>query len=318
MINSIFNIKDNNDFEKIAIDVFQYQAKNNKVYNKYLENLKINIKEIQKIDDIIYLPILLFKTHAVKIKKDYEIIFESSGTTIDKKSQNYVHKLDIYEKSIIKNFEYFFGDITKYNIIGICPNYKNNKNSSLLYMINHLIKKSQNDISSFLESNKEDLKSLINKSSKTTILFGTSSFLMKLAESNKQNLENCVIIETGGNKGLSKDLTKKEMYDFLEKKLNPKYIYSEYGMAELISQAYALKQNKFKTPPWMKIKIRNINNPFQILKDNQTGGINIIDLTNYENCSFIQTDDIGRQNNNTFEILGRYENSMARGCSMLN
>ena len=108
------------------------------------------------------------------------------------------------------------------------------------------------------------------------------------------------------------------MYDFLEKKLNPKYIYSEYGMAELMSQAYALKQNKFKTPPWMKIKIRNINNPFQILKDNQTGGINIIDLTNYENCSFIQTDDIGRQNNNTFEILGRYENSMARGCSMLN
>ena len=185
-------------------------------------------------------------------------------------------------------------------------------------MINHLIKKSQNEISSFLESNKEDLKSLIKKSSKTTILFGTSSFLMKLAESNKQNLGNCIIIETGGNKGLSKDLTKKEMYDFLEKKLNPKYIYSEYGMAELMSQAYALKQNKFKTPPWMKIKIRNINNPFQILKDNQTGGINIIDLTNYENCSFIQTDDIGRQNNNTFEILGRYENSMARGCSMLN
>jgi len=321
MINSIFDIKNNNDFEKTAIDVFQYQAKNNKVYKKYLDNLKIKINEIKEIKDIIYLPIILFKSHDIKIKNDYEIVFTSSGTTSKTKSRNYIHKISMYEKSVIKNFEYFFGDIKQYTFIGVCPDYNKNKNSSLLYMINQFIKKSQNNISSFLNEKIEPLESLIlksNENKKTTILFGTSSFLINLAESNNTNCQNCIIIETGGDKGIKKNLTKKEMYAFLKEKLKPKCIYSEYGMAELMSQAYALKQNQFKTPPWMKIKIRNINNPFNILKDNQTGGINIIDLSNWSNCSFIQTDDIGRQNNNIFEILGRYDNSMSRGCSMLN
>tara|TARA_B100001750_G_scaffold25836_1_gene17190 strand:- start:145 stop:1110 length:966 start_codon:yes stop_codon:yes gene_type:complete len=321
MINSIFNINNNNDFKKIALDIFKYQAKNNKVYKNYLQHLDINSDKVRKINDIIYLPIILFKSHEVKIQNEYDVIFRSSGTTNKKKSNNYIYQLSLYNETIIKNFEYFFGDIKQYTFIGVCPEYKHNKQSSLLYMINQFIKKSQNQLSSFCNNNFEIIDNLILQSykiKKTPILFGISSLLMELAEKNNKNYQNCIIVETGGSKGLKQEITKDEMYKFLKQKLKPKYIYSEYSMTELMSQAYALKQNQFQTPPWMKIKIRNINNPFDILKDNKTGGLNIIDLANYNTCSFIQTDDIGRQNNNIFEIFGRYDNSMARGCSMLN
>jgi len=320
--NDIFKIKDENAFEKIALQIFNYQAINNIVYKNYLEHLRIIPKNIKNIYDIPFLPISFFKTQKV-ISGNFvpEIIFQSSGTTGVNRSCHYIKNTNIYKESFIKSFELFYGDIKNYCLLALLPSYLEREGSSLIYMIKFLIEKSQNKKSGFYLNNTDELLQKLKeleKSHQKTILFGVSFALISLAEKKRLTLKNTIVMETGGMKGMHKELTKEELHNLLKFKFGINCLHSEYSMTELLSQAYSKENGEFYTPPWMKILIRDINDPFSYIGKKQSGGINIIDLANIYSCSFIETEDIGRLNNNgSFEVLGRLDNSVKRGCNLL-
>ena len=317
--NQIFNISSDNDFEKMAVEIFNFQYKNNKIYKKYCDLLKINPKNVKKITEIPFLPISFFKSHQVYCGDELpDIKFTSSGTTGMVTSSHFVKDINIYKQSFIKGFELFYNNIKDYVVIGLLPSYLKREGSSLIYMVDRLIKLSGNKDSGFFLNEFNEIESIIKRyqSHKKILLIGVSYALLDFAEQNHPDLSSCIVMETGGMKGKRKEMPKSELHQILKKGFNVNAIHSEYGMTELLSQAYALSDGKFKTPSWMKVLTRETNDPFSYTQG-KTGGLNIIDLANVYSCSFIATQDLGKVHHNYFEVLGRFDNSDIRGCNLL-
>ena len=316
----IFNVDDKN-FEQIAFEVFKFQYINNNIYKSYCDLLKKTPSNIGDISSIPFLPISFFKSHSVICTKKYDKVFHSSGTTNENLSKHYVSDIHIYEQSFLKNFIDNYGDPKDYVILGLLPNYMENKNSSLIYMVNNLIELSEsNDSGFFLKEYDfiiEKMKSLARENKKI-ILVGVSYALLDLTESKNLNFENTIIIETGGMKGRRREMIKKELHETLKERTGLKKIHSEYGMTELLSQAYSKGDGIFSCPNWMRVFIRDINDPNFLYSNNKSGGINIIDLANINSCSFIATEDMGSlHKNGNFEIMGRIDHTDTRGCNLL-
>lgn len=320
--NSIFNSNSEKEFNTHAIEIFNYQYTNNPVYQEFCNHLKIIPSGITTINQIPFLPIAFFKTHQIKSGEfEEQQIFLSSGTTGKNQSKHYVKELSIYEESYQKAFYQFYGEIEEYCVLALLPSYIEREGSSLIYMIDDLIKKSKHSESGFFLENHSEMIEILQENienDQKTILFGVSFALLDLAEQHQIDLKNVIIMETGGMKGRRKELTRTELHSIYKKSFNSSEIHSEYGMTELLSQAYSKGNGIFKTPHWMKIIIRDINDPFATLGNNITGGINVIDLANINSCSFIATQDLGKKiKDNKFEILGRFDNSDLRGCNLL-
>ncbi len=321
-ISNIFNIQSAQMFNEIALETFRFQAKNNLVYKTFLTHLKTNISSIKTLNEIPFLPIPFFKSHRIiSSKKSIQKTFLSSGTTGSVQSKHLITNLKVYEESYLTGFEYFYGNIENYTVLALLPSYLERDGSSLVYMVNDLIKKSKKPRSGFYLDNFDELKQhLIELESKNekTLLIGVSFALLDLVEKYKFNLKNSIIMETGGMKGRRKELIREELHSQLCEGFGTQIIHSEYGMTELLSQAYSKGNGVFKCPPWMKVLIRDTEDALSILPEEKSGGINIIDLANINSCSFIATQDLGKTYpNNTFEVLGRFDNSDIRGCNLM-
>ena len=318
-INKIFNCTNYATFEKLALEIFDFQMENNLTYAAYAA-LILRGKNPENINEIPFLPLEFFKTEQIICKGQViEEIFLSSGTT-GEQSKHLVSNIELYKSSYQKTFQLFYGDITDYCILALLPSYKEREGSSLIYMVDDLIKKSKHPQSNYYLNNYEELattlKELESKKQKT-ILFGVTYALLDLAEEFPQKLERTIIMETGGMKGQRKELLKEEIHSILKHSFATENIHSEYGMTELLSQGYSKGNNIFKTPPWMKILTRDVNDPLSIIS-NKTGGINVIDLANIYSCPFIATQDLGKTfTDGSFSVLGRFDNSDVRGCNLL-
>jgi hypothetical protein len=318
----IFETLTANKFKELTLRIFHYQSVNNVVYADFIKKLGINSAEVKSIDQIPYLPIQFFKTHQIISGNDtVQEVFLSSGTTGLTQSKHFVTNTNLYVSSFTMGFEYFYGAIETYTILALLPNYLEQKNSSLVFMVNELIKKSNTKESGFYLNNLEELSYKLiklDKKGKKVMLIGVSYALLDLIELNKFNLKNTIVLETGGMKGRRKEMIKEELHQVLCKGFGLEEIHSEYGMTELLSQAYSHGNGIFKTPPWMKIVIRDAEDALQILPVEKAGGMNVIDLANFNSCSFIATQDLGKTHKNqTFEILGRFDNSDIRGCNLM-
>ncbi|SDG88864.1 LuxE/PaaK family acyltransferase [Psychroflexus sediminis] len=317
-----FTIKSEKEFEEAALNLFQKQVESNIAYKEFCKHLNVNRHEVTSLKAIPFLPIQLFKTHEVKTGHfTPEITFLSSGTTGQVQSQHHVKNLSLYEESFTKTFNYFYGDIEEFVVLGLLPSYLEREGSSLIYMVDHFIKKSKHKESGFYLNELDQLgKTLIelDKSGKKIVLIGVSFALLDLVEKRSFKLKNTIVVETGGMKGRRKEMIRQELHDILSKGFGVDDIHSEYGMTELLSQAYSKGQSKFECPPHMKILIRDTEDPFHYLNQGKTGGINVIDLANENSCAFIATQDLGKQiNSKEFEILGRFDQSDIRGCNLL-
>lgn len=319
----IFNINSETDFTQKVIAIFHFQYNNNVIYKKWVDLLKINPHAVTKIAQIPFLPIQFFKTHEIisTSKNETSIVFTSSSTTSQTPSKHIVNDVEIYEKSFIKGFERFYGNIKDYCVLALLPGYLERQGSSLVYMCDRLIKESNHPLSGFFLHNKDGLIDNITQlkqAKQKTLLMGVSYALMDLADLNIELNEHFIVMETGGMKGTRKELLKEELQAYLKKGFNIKNIHSEYGMTELLSQAYSLGEGRFNAPPWMRFLIREVTDPLTIKTDHKTGGINVIDLANINSCSFIATQDLGRINEKgELELMGRYDNSDVRGCNLM-
>ena len=306
-------------FEMISLEVFRFQAQNNSVYKKYLAFLKIDVASIKTLNAIPYLPIALFKSHEVICKPNKRAVIYTSSGTGGTQSKHIVHDLSVYEESFIKGFEYFYGSIKEYTILALLPSYLERKGSSLLYMCEKMIGISEKKESGFYLNEHEllfeTLKKLERKNRKT-LLIGVSFGLLDFTDKYKMKLKNTLVMETGGMKGRRKELIREELHQTLARGFNQKEIHSEYGMTELLSQAYSRGNKRFECPPWMQVSCRDTNDPLSNGK--KSGGLNIIDLANVYSCSFIATQDLGKiYSNGQFEVLGRFDTSDIRGCNLM-
>ena len=318
----IFSIKNEADFEKICLDTFFYQSRNCKPYCKWIKLLDINVKDIDKIEKIPFLPIELFKTEKIYCSdKKEQIVFSSSSTTGVNQSFHYVSDVDLYEKSFLNSFKLFYGKPEKYTILGLLPSYLERSGSSLVYMVDNLIRQTENPRSGFFLHNHAELFETlcVSRNEKMpTILIGVTYALLDFVEKYLLDFGDLIVIETGGMKGRRKEISRERLHEVFCRGFGVQQIHSEYGMAEILSQAYSRGQGRFLCPPWMKIMIRDVYNPFKILPANASGGINIIDLANRNSCSFIATQDLGKTNiDGSFEILGRLNTNDLRGCNLL-
>ena len=319
---SFLNIKTSENFNHFALKIFNYQYTNCKVYRSYCDLININCSDVKNYKQIPFLPISLFKTTKVKsFKGKSEKKFFSSSTSNDIPSKHYVKSLDLYSKSFMTCFNKFYGKESNYVILALLPSYLERKNSSLIYMVETLIKKSNKKDSGFYLYNYNKLIKTLKKLesiNQKTILIGVSFALIDLIKYKKIKLKNTIVMETGGMKGRQKEISRKELHKLICNGFGIEEVHSEYGMTELLSQAYSTGNGIFKTPPWMKILIRSIDDPLESIGYEKTGGINIIDLANIDSCSFIATDDLGKKlKKGGFEILGRFDNSDLRGCNLL-
>ena len=318
----IFSISSEQDFNKVALEIFNFQYENNPVYRKFSDLLKIDPRQVDFIEKIPFLPIDLFKSHKVLSSKNkIQKTFTSSGTTGSKTSKHHVTDLSIYEQSFNLGFQEFYGDIKDYVVLALLPSYLEREGSSLIYMAQHFIEKSCHPDSGFYLNNLSELQSKLislDKQGQKVLLIGVSFALLDLAENFQFNLKNTIIMETGGMKGRRKEMIREELHSILKKGFGVSAIHSEYGMTELLSQAYSSGNGIFECPPWMRILIRDPEDAQSYLKTNSTGGINVIDLANINSCSFIATQDLGKKSeNNSIEIMGRFDNSDIRGCNLL-
>ena len=325
MKQTIFNIKTESDFQTACLETFLYQYENVEVYRKFVDFLKIDSTAIKEITDIPFLPIEMFKNHLVldqnSVSGDY---FQSSGTTQMTRSKHYIADFSLYEESIYNSFEQFIGKPEDFIFLGLLPNYSENTHSSLIYMVDFLMKKSAKPENGYFLYNHQDLFELLQTlEHKKVILFGVSFALLDFLDTlQSQNLsmspsKNLTVIETGGMKGRKEEMTKDELLKIFQTGFRSERIFSEYSMTELLSQAYSMGGNIYKSPNWMRILVRNTEDPFSYVEDGRTGAINIIDLANRHSCSFIATQDLGRLKDGTFEVLGRIDHSDIRGCSLL-
>lgn len=324
MTPGIFDTTPSN-FKERALETFVFQHQNNPTYRAYCDLLKVNASEVKELHHIPFLPIGLFKTAKVTTGEfEAEAVFESSGTTGSINSKHFVKELALYEKSFRSSFKQFYGNIEEYSILGLLPSYLEKGNSSLVYMVDQLIKESKHPKSGFFLYDHQqlaDILSLNEAIGQKTILIGVTYALLDFAEAFPQNLKHTLVMETGGMKGRKKEISKVEMHDKLQSAFGLSQIHSEFGMTELLSQAYSQKDGIFETPQWMKIMIRDEDDPLHTnpLSEYETiGAINVIDLANRFSCSFIATEDRGKLFcNGSFELLGRIEMSDMRGCSLL-
>lgn len=322
---NIFAINTEAEFLEVCLDVFKFQYENIEVYRKFVDYLNIRPENVTSLAEIPFLPIEMFKNHTVLDKnKTTDFYFQSSGTTQMNLSKHFIADEKLYQESIKKSFEKFIGKPEDFIFLGLLPNYLERQNSSLVYMVDYLIKKSGKPENGYFLYNHTDLFDLLSSvKDKKVILFGVSFALLDFLdtlESQQLSLaesQNLTVIETGGMKGRKEEMTKDELLKILQKGFKTSKIYSEYSMTELLSQAYSLGNNEYESPNWMRILIRNTEDPFSYEKDGRTGAINIIDLANIHSCSFIATQDLGKINQNKFQVLGRIDHSDIRGCSLL-
>lgn len=322
LINKIFEISNEEDFEQIALRIFSFQYEKNYVYRNWCKLMKKDKSNVKTLFDIPFLPISFFKTHNVVSFEDKPIhFFKSSGTTSKETSKHFIHSLEIYERSFTKCFEEFFSNKEEYCFIALLPNYIEQGNSSLVYMIDNLIKESKYKESGFYNGSlKEVIKTLkkCEENKTKTILFGVTYALLDLIEIEKLELKNTIVFETGGMKGRRKEIIREELHKLLCKGFGVKSIASEYGMCELFSQAYSKEEGRFYCPNQMRVLIRDTYDPLSLIGKNKIGGINIIDLANIYSCSFIATEDLGKlYPDNSFELMGRIDNTTTRGCNLM-
>jgi hypothetical protein len=320
--NRIFGQLDERTFNVIALGIFHYQYLKNEIYRRYVDLLKIVPETIVHYSEIPFLPVSFYKTYpVVSGLSEPETCFLSSGTTGQERSRHYVLDLSVYDESLVKGFEGFYGPVEEYTIFALTPDPQQNPDSSLIYMINKWIHKSRSKNSGFYLDRHENLSKLLKEkesSGKKLLLIGLSYALIDFAEKFPIALPDAIIMETGGMKGKRKEMVREELHNYLGERFHCKDIHSEYGMTELLSQAYAKESGRFRTPPWMKVLIRDTNDPLSLLPDGKTGGINIIDLANFNSCSFLSIQDLGKINNDsTFEVLGRFDFSDLRGCNLM-
>ena len=318
----IFSISNQKQFEKIALKIFRYQYDNNKVYHEFCDHLKTEIHKVKTIQQIPFLPIQLFKSHAViSNSNDIEATFCSSGTTGMITSKHLVTDISLYEDSYRNAFSHFYGNIEDYVILALLPSYLEREGSSLVYMVDDLIKRSNNADSGFYLHNHEDLIPkliALDEEGQNVILIGVTYALLDIVEKQKFNLKNTIVMETGGMKGKRKEMIREELHEQLCKGFGVSAIHSEYGMTELLSQAYSLGNGVFECPNWMQILVRDTQDALTYVGNGKTGGVNVIDLANINSCSFIATQDLGKkQTMNTFEVLGRFDTSDIRGCNLM-
>lgn len=332
--NKIFNASFYS-FDRLALELFQFQYLHNNLYRQFVDSVGIDPESVDSITKIPFLPIQFFKTGVIKTT-DFkpQITFESSGTTQTSNSKHYVKNLDLYRSSFTKCFELFYGLEKEWCILALLPSYLERKNSlpagkdsSLIVMTEELIKRSGHPLSGFYLKNNEKLYQTILHNEilqQSTLLIGVTYALLDFIEDYSMQLSHTVIMETGGMKGRREEITRDEVHEAIIKKLGVDKVHSEYGMTEILSQAYSRGKGIFKCPPWMKVLIRSEDDPFSIqtnpliAKQTENGIINIIDLANIYSCAFIATDDMGRlHHNDSFEVLGRCDNSDIRGCSLL-
>lgn len=317
--NKIFEIETATDFERVALEVFAFQYENCVIYRKYVDLL--DRKSPTCIEEIPFLPIEFFKSQEVLSipKSGKETLFLSSGTGMIGRSKHLVSNVSIYEASFFNAYQLLFGNPKEQVILALLPNYLEQGNSSLVYMVSALIEASKNELSGFLLNEFEEIKkryeAAIN-SGKEVVIFGVSYALLDLAEQ-KMDFSQAKIIETGGMKGRRKELTKAELHAVLVEGLGVDFVSSEYGMTELLSQAYSLKNGVFVCPPWMKVLFRDVYDPLTLFSSEKSGGINVIDLANINSCSFIQTQDLGRKTREGFVIEGRIDLADIRGCNLM-
>ncbi|HOW09507.1 MAG TPA: acyltransferase [Bacteroidales bacterium] len=319
----IFTINDDESFSCLALEIFRFQAEKNPVYRSFVESLGINPAVVNTLTDIPFLPSEIFRTRKVILDGlEEKLVFESSMTAGSSPCRHYVHDPALYETSFLKSFKIFYGDPSDYLIAAILPSYTERQNSSLVYMMNGLIRLSGDKSSGFYKEDRGKLIYNINKARLTgrkTFLIGVSFALLDLANDLSPDLAGTIVMETGGMKGRRKEITRDELHGILKEKFNVGAIHSEYGMTELLSQAYSAANGVFYCPPWMKILIRDTHDPLNVtVKGRQAGGINIIDLANIFSCSFIATGDYGRlTENGGFEVSGRFDNTDIRGCNLM-
>lgn len=318
----IFNINSEIEFNEIALKIFKHQFENNKVYRSFCDLLYKHPSAVNKIEDIPFLPIQFFKSHKViSSSEEIQVTFTSSGTTGQQTSKHLVTDLSIYQESFTKSFEHFYGKNEDYVVLALLPSYLEREGSSLIYMVDSMIKSSKSSESGFYLSNlavlKKTLQSLESQKQKT-LLIGVSFALLDFVEHYNMQLSGTVVMETGGMKGRRKELIRSELHNKLKAGFGVDNIHSEYGMTELLSQAYSKGDGIFETPPWMKVLTRDPEDALSIQKQGKTGGINIIDLANLNSCSFIATQDLGKvYANGGFEVLGRFDESDIRGCNLM-
>ena len=319
----VFAITNEKEFETIALDIYQFQFENNPVYQSYCTAISKKPEVVRQLTDIPFLPISFFKTHKVVTTSfDPRLVFKSSGTTATVPSNHYLRDVELYIQSFSKCFEAFYGNIKEYCIIGLLPSYLERGNSSLIFMVDYLIKQSGHEESGFYLYDFKKLDQVLKKieaSDQRAILFGVTYALLDFGQQYPQRLSKTMVMETGGMKGRRKEMTKSELYEYLRSSFGVDHIYSEYGMTELLSQAYGI-DGLYQSPPWMKILLRDETDPFYVydFPGDQSGAINIIDLANVYSCSFIASEDIGKTSSQGgFEVLGRMDHSDIRGCSLL-
>lgn len=322
MKSTIFNIQSTEDFNTTALQVFKHQFTNNKVYRSFCDLIYVHPSDVHTIEQIPFLPIQFFKTREVLSSTDeVQETFTSSGTTGSTTSKHLVTDLSWYETSYLKGFEHFYGNIENYVVLALLPNYLERKGSSLIYMVDDLIKRSQHPENGFYLNNLDELAqklTYLDSQGKKVLLIGVSFALLDLVEQYDFNLSNTIIMETGGMKGRRKELIRNELHAILSNGFGVNEIHSEYGMTELLSQGYSKGNGIFNCPPWMQVLTRDTEDALTILPKGKSGGINVIDLANYNSCSFIATQDLGKvYQDNSFEIIGRFDNSDIRGCNLM-
>lgn len=324
MINpqDLFTISSHKQFEKIALKVFRFQYENNRVYQEFCTLLNTDVRNVKTLQQIPFLPIQFFKSHdIVSSKEAIQETFTSSGTTGMVTSKHLVTDVSLYESSYRNAFSEFYGNIEDYVVLALLPSYLERSGSSLIYMVNDLIKRSNNEHSGFYLHNYEELIAkliLLDNAGQNVILIGVTFALLDLVEKHKFQLKNTIIMETGGMKGKRKEMIREELHQTLCDGFGVPRIHSEYGMTELLSQAYSLGHGVFECPAWMHILIRDTEDALTYLDYGKSGGVNVIDLANINSCSFIATQDLGKKYpNNSFEILGRFDHSDIRGCNLM-
>lgn len=320
--NIIFSIRSDSEFESAALEVFRFQSRNCQVYADFVDHLGVRPASVSRIAEIPFMPIGFFKTRDVRVGEGTpEVVFSSSGTTGMQQSIHRVVDLSLYERSYLEAFRLFYGDIEDYTLLALLPSYQEREGSSLIYMIDDLIGKTRNVNSGYYLYDHQELEDKLNtlrENRQPTILIGVTYALLDFAESRSLEFPELIVMETGGMKGKRKEMIRPELHEVLCAGFGVPVIHSEYGMTELLSQAYSKGGGLFHCPPWMKILTRETNDPLSLLKAGQTGGINIIDLANLHSCAFLATQDLGKVfEDGSFEVLGRFDNSDVRGCNLL-
>ncbi len=319
---NIFRIQSPDEFNVLALNIFHYQCENNPVYRQFILQLGIKSEAVARVEAIPFLPVSFFKTHRI-ITGHFTpgLTFLSSGTTGMQPSRHAVAETSLYEASFLNCFERFYGKISRYCILALLPSYLSRQDSSLVYMVNRLISESKHPESGFYLDATQILPDRLEKlksAHQPTILFGVSYALLDFAESHPVDFPDLIVMETGGMKGRRKEMIREELHDRLSRGFGVPVVHSEYGMTELLSQAYSRGLGLYRTPPWMKVLMRDVNDPLTWVGYQQTGGINVIDLANIHSCSFLATQDLGKAYpDGSFEVLGRFDESDIRGCNLL-